>query len=81
MSAGEDDKDVTIDTWALRIACDDVKYNGSITDKQYARLRRAYQNVADNFGILATELQAITWVHVRSLVNLRIGHTQLGLPL
>ena len=81
MSAGEDDRDITIDTWALRIACNNVKYQGSITDKQYARLRTAYQQVADNFGILATELQAITWVHVRSLVNLRITHTQLGLPL
>jgi hypothetical protein len=81
LSAGEDDKQVTIDTWALRIACDDVKYTGSITDKQYARIRKAYQHVADNFGILATELQAITWVHIRSLVNMRIGHTQLGLPL
>jgi hypothetical protein len=81
LSAGEDDKYVTIDTWALRIACDDVKYSGRITDKQYARLCKSYQHVADRFGVLATELQAITWVHVRSLVNQKIGHTQLGLPL
>lgn len=79
---GEDDSVVTVDTWALRVATDDLKYPSSgITNKQYARLVEAYREVARKFGVLATEVQAITWVHVRSLVNLKIGHTQLGLPL
>lgn len=82
LDGGEDDRYVTIDTWALRIALRDPGYPAKgITDKQYHRLVRLYQHVADNFGISATELQAITWVHIRSTVNLKIGHTQLGLPL
>jgi hypothetical protein len=74
--------EVTVDTWALRIAAGDPGYPASgITNKQYARLREAYREVADKVGLVACELQAITWVHIRSQVNLKIGATQLGLPL
>jgi hypothetical protein len=82
LDGGEDDKYITIDTWALRIALRNPGYPASgITDKQYHRLVKLYQHVADAHGISATALQAITWVHIRSTVNLKIGHTQLGLPL
>jgi hypothetical protein len=78
---GEDDSHVTVDTWAARIATGNYSEAVSITDKQYKRLVSAYQSVADDFGVKATELQAITWVHVRTIVNMKITHTQLGLPL
>lgn len=82
LDGGNDDRFVTIDTWALRIAAGNPGYpTSSITDKQYHRLVKLYRYTADAHGISATALQAMTWVHIRSTVNLRIGHTQLGMPL
>ena len=81
---GANDQHVTIDTWALRIALGKDGYTqkiSGITDKQYKRLVKAYQQVAAEFGILATELQAITWVHVRVMVNERITAAQIGLGI
>ena len=81
LDGGENDEHVTIDTWAARIATGNYSEQVSITDKQYTRLVNAYKAVASRFGLNATVLQAITWVHVRTIVNMKITHTQLGLPL
>ena len=81
LDAGECDDYVTIDTWAARVATGNYTESVSITDKQYGRLVKAYRSVAHRFGLNATVLQAITWVHVRTIVNMKITHTQLGLPL
>jgi hypothetical protein len=69
LSRGEDDSRVTIDVWALRVALGKhlEGQTGYVTDKQYHRLVSAYKDVAKKFGVLATELQAITWVHIKHL--------------
>lgn len=82
LSKGKDDSAVTIDTWALRIAIGETKgHANGITDKQYARLRTAYQNVARAIGILATELQAVTWVHIRNIAKRPLDGRQMTLGL
>ena len=81
LDAGECDDYVTIDTWAARVATGNYSESVNLTDKQYARLVKAYRSVAQRFGLNATALQAMLWVHVRTIVNMKITHTQLGLPL
>ena len=82
LSRGKDDSEVTIDTWALRIAIGETKgHSNGITDKQYGRLRSAYQHVAREIGILATELQAVTWVHVRNVAKRPLDGRQMTLGL
>jgi len=63
---------VTIDRHA--IACmtqriDDVKAldsnNQSMTDRQYSMFERIFKDVSEEIGMLAHELQAVTWVSYR----------------
>lgn len=58
---------VTIDRWALRVANDSgftAKIN-TPTDKQYWQVASAYREVAAEVGLLANQVQAITWVSIK----------------
>jgi len=58
---------VTIDTWAYRIAVNDLTATPSgLSGKRYTDMLNAYRIVAESIGILPHQLQAITWEHVRS---------------
>ena len=84
LSRGEDCSEVTIDTWALKAAMGKDAWGdkiSGITDKQYRRLEDAYKSVAGKFGIPATELQAVTWVHIKHQAQNQIDGRQLVLGL
>ena len=48
---------------------DDVKAldnnNQSMTDRQYSMFERIFKDVSEEIGMLAHELQAVTWVSYR----------------
>ena len=83
-SRGEDCAEVTIDTWALKVALGQEAWGdkiSNITDKQYHRLEGAYKAVASEFAIRPTELQSVTWVHIKNQVRSQIDARQLVLGL
>lgn len=68
--ANTQSKEITIDRHALRIAYDDKSAKiDKVTPKQYKIAREAYQIVADSLGITGYQLQAITWVTYKRVVN------------
>lgn len=58
----ERSESVTIDVHAFSIYHGQVIPARSITDKVYSEISEAYRSVANDLGIKAYELQAITWV-------------------
>lgn len=65
-------KAVTIDTHAVRVAYKDFKREisePSIKSNQYNFLASAYIKVSEELDILPSQLQAITWVTIKSLYS------------
>ena len=68
--ADKDSKEVTIDRHALRVAYDDKSAKiDKVSPKQYREAREAYRIVADKVGLKAYQVQAITWVVYKRIVN------------
>jgi len=61
---------VCIDSWACRIA---KLGKDSATNKQYKELERAYQLVADKYGHVPMDVQAITWVAYRDRLSKEVA--------
>ncbi|MCK5308743.1 MAG: hypothetical protein KAJ73_09040 [Zetaproteobacteria bacterium] len=73
---------VTVDVWARRIAKGDMTLQAkSIGVRKYAEYSSLYKEVADEIGMKACEVQAITWVEARnrSAKFKRSAFTQLRL--
>lgn len=65
-----DSTEVTIDRHALRVAYDDTTAAiDKVSKTQYLEARQAYRMVAASLGIKAYQLQAITWVTYKFIVN------------
>ena len=65
-----DSIEVTIDRHALRVAYDDKSAKiDKVGVVQYRQAREAYRIVADSCGLKAYEVQAITWVVYKRIVN------------
>jgi hypothetical protein len=72
--------DVTIDTWAYRIAEGDLKLPArSFGKKLYEKYADAYREAADYIGLIPCEVQAITWVEARHRAKRRAGMFQMSL--
>lgn len=68
--ADKDSKEVTVDRHALRVAYDDKSAKiDKVSPKQYREAREAYRIVADSLGLKGFEVQAITWVVYKRIVN------------
>jgi len=68
--ADKESTEVTIDRHALRVAYDDKSATlDKVSTKQYREAREAYRIVADQHGVKAYEVQAITWVVYKRIVN------------
>ena len=68
--ANVDSNEVTIDRHALRVAYDSRDASiGKVSPVQYREAREAYRIVANSIGLKAFEVQAITWVVYKNLVN------------
>lgn len=68
--ANKDSKEVTIDRHALRVAyADESAKIDKVSPVQYREAREAYRIVADKQGLNAYEVQAITWVVYKRIVN------------
>ena len=66
----KESKEVTIDRHALRVAYDDKSAKlDKVSAKQYREAREAYRIVAEQHGLKAFEVQAITWVVYKRIVN------------
>lgn len=62
--------EVTIDRHALRVAYDDKSAKiDKVSPVQYREAREAYNIVADRHGLKGYEVQAITWVVYKRIVN------------
>lgn len=58
---------VTVDVWAVRVACQDRADEVKLSNKGvYAKIEKAYQVAAGILGIEPAHLQAITWIVVRN---------------
>ena len=80
ISSGQDCDCVTIDRWAVKAAMGQDTWNETTpapTLKHYTRIENAYKSVARDLGILATELQAITWIHVKNQVRHPVDTRQM----
>jgi hypothetical protein len=63
---GKNDRGVTVDVWAKRVAEPFLADNGKVTtDLHYVTLATAYQTVADALGMVPRHLQAVCWIAVR----------------
>lgn len=72
--------DVTVDTWAYRIAEGDLKLPArSFGKKRYEVYAEAYREAADYIGLRPCEVQAITWVEARHRAKRRAGMFQMSL--
>ena len=64
---------VTIDSWAYRIAAGMIGVTNvvpvALRGKLYDDVAESYSGVADRYGLLPLELQAITWVTAHRLEN------------
>lgn len=68
--ANADSNEVTIDRHALRVAYDSKDASiDKVSPVQYREAREAYRIVANSMGLKALEVQAITWVVYKNLVN------------
>jgi len=68
--ADNDSIEVTIDRHALRVAYDSADASiDKVSPVQYREAREAYRIVADSKGLKAYEVQAITWVVYKRIVN------------
>jgi hypothetical protein len=68
--ASQDSDEVTIDRHALRVAYDSQDASiDKVSPVQYREARAAYKIVADSIGLKAFEVQAITWVVYKRVVN------------
>lgn len=68
--ANKDSIEVTIDRHALRVAYDDKSAKiDKVSPVQYREAREAYNIVADRYGLKGYEVQAITWVVYKRIVN------------
>lgn len=68
--ADKESVEVTIDRHALRVAYDDRSAKlDKVSAKQYREAREAYRIVAGQHGLKAFEVQAITWVVYKRIVN------------
>jgi hypothetical protein len=62
--------EVTIDRHALRVAYDDKTSSiDKVTLKQYREARESYRFIANQYGLEAYEVQAITWLVYKRIVN------------
>ena len=80
ISSGKDCACVTIDRWAVKIAMGQDIWGEKIaapTVKHYERLENAYKSVSRDLDIPATELQAITWVHIKHQVRHPVDTRQM----
>ncbi len=75
--------DVTVDTWAYRIAEGNLKLKArSLPKSRYEKYAEAYRSAAQVCGLRPCEVQAITWVEARQRVKNRLkkaGMAQLRL--
>ena len=61
---------VVIDRHAIKIAFDQTDSTEiCITDKRYRDAEQAYQAVAQKYGLLGHQLQAIVWITYKRIVN------------
>ena len=68
--ANSGSEEVTIDRHALRVAYDDKSAKiDKVSPKQYREAREAYRRVALGHGLNAYQVQAITWVTYKRIVN------------
>ena len=68
--ANSNSEEVTIDRHALRVAYDSRDASiDKVSPVQYREAREAYRIVASSMGLKALEVQAITWVVYKNLVN------------
>lgn len=64
--------EVTVDIWAIRVACDDTTLGDSDykaaagTPTRYDIIADGYRLAASEVGLTPAEVQAITWVQVRN---------------
>ena len=68
--AYSDSIEITVDRHALRVAYDDKSATidkVGINDYKHARI--AYQQIADSLGLKGYQLQAVTWLVYKSVVN------------
>ncbi len=62
--------DVTVDTWAYRIAEGNLKLKArSLPKSRYEKYAEAYREAAQETGLRPCEVQAITWVEARQRVK------------
>lgn len=63
-------KEVTVDTWAYRIAEGDLALPAKgLNEKRYLVYADAYKSAAQTCGLRPCEVQAITWVEARDRVR------------
>tara|TARA_R100001594_G_scaffold1048_3_gene4375 strand:+ start:676 stop:1257 length:582 start_codon:yes stop_codon:yes gene_type:complete len=68
--ANLDSKEITVDRHALRVAYNDKSAKiGKVSLKQYREAREAYRCVAEQHNLKGYEVQAITWVVYKRIVN------------
>ena len=68
--ADRDSKEITIDRHAIKVAYGtESSKEILITDKRYRQAREAYAIVAEQHGLKGYELQAITWLTYKRIVN------------
>lgn len=84
ISSGDDCSCVTVDRWATKVALGRTEWNSiqkAPTKKQYVRLENAYKSVSRDLDIPVTELQAITWSHIKHQVRHPVNENQMILGL
>lgn len=80
ISCGNNCSSVTIDRWAVKVAIGKHAWNEELsapTPKHYERLEDAYKQVSRDLGIPVTELQAITWCHIKHQVRHPVDTRQM----
>jgi hypothetical protein len=70
---------VVVDRWAVRVATGGTR-DRVANDRQYILVMRAYQEVAENFGMKPSIVQAITWLvaQTEGLASHRRGRHDLS---
>lgn len=65
---GLGDADVTVDRWALRVACNDpdIMDTQGLTKKQYEAVKDAYLDASETLDLKPLQVQAVTWEVLRN---------------
>lgn len=63
---------VTVDSWAVKVAHDDLYIGDGPSPASYIDYRCAYQHAAHEADVVPSTMQATTWIHYRNSVTGRV---------